>query len=56
MTIVVNDANILIDLVKLELLQSFFNLSFEFYTTDLVLGDLCTKRRFFLLDLDTFAL
>ena len=30
----------MIDLVKPELLQSFFNLSFEFYTTDLVLDEL----------------
>jgi predicted nucleic acid-binding protein len=38
--IVVNDANILIDLVELELLPHFFNLEFEFQTTDLVLDEL----------------
>jgi len=40
MTIVVNDANILIDLVKLQLLSHFFGLDFLFYTTDLVLAEL----------------
>ena len=40
MTIVVNDANILIDLVKLNLLLSYFSLGFRFYTTDLVLNEL----------------
>ncbi|BDS14652.1 PIN domain-containing protein [Aureispira anguillae] len=40
MNIVVNDANILIDLVELELLVQFFELDFEFYTTDLVFEEL----------------
>ena len=40
MTIVVNDANILIDLVKLEILSHFFGLNFQFCTTDLVLEEL----------------
>ncbi len=40
MRIVVNDANILIDLVKLNLLPNFFSLDFEFYTTDLILDEL----------------
>lgn len=40
MTIVVNDANILIDLVKLQMLPNFFALQFEFCTTDLVLYEL----------------
>lgn len=40
MTIVVNDANILIDLVKLEILSYFFGLNFQFFTTDLVLEEL----------------
>jgi len=37
MIIVVNDANILIDLVKLRMLPHFFALGFTFCTTDLVL-------------------
>lgn len=40
MKIVINDANILIDIVKLELLKEFSNLSFELYTTDFVLEEL----------------
>jgi predicted nucleic acid-binding protein len=40
MIIVVNDANVLIDLVKLKLLPCFFSLHLEFYTTDLILHEL----------------
>jgi len=40
MIIVVNDANVLIDLVKLQLLPHFFSLQFKFYTTDLILNEL----------------
>jgi hypothetical protein len=40
MIIVVNDANILIDLVQLDLLSNFFELEFKFHTTDLVLNEL----------------
>lgn len=40
MIIVVNDANVLIDLVKLRLLPHFFSLHIEFYTTDLILDEL----------------
>jgi predicted nucleic acid-binding protein len=40
MIIVVNDANILIDLVKLQILSPFFDLDFQFCTTDLVLEEL----------------
>ena len=40
MIIVVNDANVLIDLVKLQLLSHFFSLQVEFYTTDLILDEL----------------
>ena len=40
MIIVVNDANILIDLVKLQLLPHFFSLQLKFYTTDLILDEL----------------
>ena len=40
MKIVINDANILIDIVKLELLEEFSNLNFELNTTDFVLEEL----------------
>ncbi len=40
MRVVVNDANVLIDLVKLELLEPFFQLPFEFHVTSLVLDEL----------------
>jgi|TARA_R110000868_G_scaffold381692_1_gene648090 rRNA-processing protein FCF1 len=40
MKIIVNDANILIDLVELELLPNFFALEFEFFTTSLVFEEL----------------
>ncbi len=40
MKLVVNDANILIDLVELELLAPFFELGFSFHTTDLILEEL----------------
>lgn len=37
MIVVVNDANILIDLIKLQLLNAFFNLHWEFHSTDLII-------------------
>ncbi len=40
MRVVVNDANILIDLVKLNLLPQFFALEYSFYTSDLILEEL----------------
>jgi len=40
MKIIVNDANILIDLVKLELLPNFFSLNLTFHTSDLILDEL----------------
>ena len=40
MILVVNDANILIDLVKLHLLPHFFALQLKSYTTDLILNEL----------------
>ena len=40
MKIIVNDANILIDLVELQLLPNFFALEFEFYTTSLAFEEL----------------
>ena len=40
MIIVVNDANILIDLIKLDVLPQFFNLNLKFHTTSFVLFEL----------------
>ena len=40
MKVIVNDANILIDLVKLRMLQEFFSLEHTFYTSDLILEEL----------------
>jgi len=40
MIIVVNDANILIDLVKLKLLPHFFSLSLVFHTSSMILEEL----------------
>lgn len=45
MTIVVIDANILIDLVKLKLLNLFFSLRFRFYTTDLIFNELHDNQK-----------
>ena len=39
MKVVVNDANLLIDIVKLEMVTVFFQLDLAFYTTDLVYGE-----------------
>ncbi len=39
MIILVNDANILIDLLKIDLLESFFNLQHEFHVTDFVVAE-----------------
>ena len=44
MKVIVNDANILIDLVELELLPHFFDLEFEFLTTELVLNELFEEQ------------
>lgn len=40
MKIHINDANILIDLVRLDLVDSFLDLNFELYTTDFVFAEL----------------
>lgn len=45
MKIVVNDANILIDLVKLQLLPHFFALAWEIHTTSLVLDELYDNQQ-----------
>ena len=45
MRIVINDANILIDLAKLELLDVFSKLKFELYTTDFVYEELNQEQK-----------
>lgn len=45
MIVVVNDANILIDLVKLELYAIFFDLPLVFYTTDIILEELHFEQK-----------
>lgn len=37
MIVVVNDANILIDLIKLKLVEAFFNINWEFHSTNLII-------------------
>lgn len=45
MRIVINDANILIDLAKLELIEEFSQLDFELYSTDFVIEELNQDQR-----------
>ncbi len=45
MKILINDANILIDLVKLNLLEQFVNLSHELHTTDFILEELVQEQK-----------
>lgn len=45
MIVVVNDANILIDLVKLDLLPHFFGLQLAVHTTNLVLEELSSSQQ-----------
>ena len=45
MIIIVNDANILIDLVELKILHWFFQLEFEFHTTNLILEELFVEQK-----------
>ncbi|MEP3386995.1 MAG: hypothetical protein ABJO02_02335 [Reichenbachiella sp.] len=45
MKIIVNDANILIDLVELQLLPHFFGLEFEFTTTNLIIDELLADQQ-----------
>lgn len=40
MKLLINDANILIDIVKLENVEAFFALDFDLHTTDFVLAEL----------------
>jgi len=43
--IIVNDANILIDLVELKILPYFFQLEYEFYTTAIILDELLEEQK-----------
>lgn len=45
MIIVVNDANVLIDLIKLDLIDQFFSLDLDFNTTDIILDELHTEQQ-----------
>lgn len=44
MKIVVNDANVLIDLIKLDFLPQFFSLPYQFYTTEVTLEELHAEQ------------
>ncbi len=52
MKIVINDANILIDLVKLELIEAFSKLEFDLHTTDFVLEELNDDQKTPILNLN----
>lgn len=45
MKLIVNDANILIDLVDLKLLPHFFQIECEFHTTELILAELLDAQQ-----------
>ena len=45
MKIIVNDANILIDLVDLKILPYFFRLRYEFHTTEMILDELFPEQK-----------
>lgn len=45
MKIVINDANILIDLAKLELIPVFAKINFDLHTTDFVIEELNEEQR-----------
>lgn len=45
MKIIVNDANILIDLVDLKLLPHFFQIECEFHTTELIMAELLDEQQ-----------
>jgi len=44
MKVIVNDANILMDLIKVDLLDSFFELNLNMHTTDLVINE-CNENQ-----------
>ncbi len=45
MRIIVNDANILIDLVDLKILPHFFQLEYDFHTTEMILNELFPEQK-----------
>ena len=45
MIVVVNDANILMDLIELDLISEFFELDFEMLTTDFVLNECNNEQK-----------
>ena len=45
MRVFINDANILIDIVKLDLLSQFSELSYDLYTTDFILEEINQEQR-----------
>ena len=45
MKLIVNDANILIDLVDLKLLPHFFQIECEFHTAELILEELLDEQQ-----------
>lgn len=45
MIVVVNDANILIDLIKLKLVDSFFNINWKFHSTGFIIEELWNEQQ-----------
>ncbi len=45
MKLYINDANILIDIVQLELIDAFYSLDFELFTTDFVFEEINEEQR-----------
>jgi predicted nucleic acid-binding protein len=43
--IAINDANLLIDLFEVDLIDTFFQLNLEFHTTSLIIGELDTEQK-----------
>lgn len=48
--VVIKDASIIIDLLKLELLPKIFKLPYKFYTTDFILNEIIQKDQRMLID------
>ncbi len=44
MPLIINDASILIDLMKIGLLEAFFELDFEMHVTDLVISEITDEN------------
>lgn len=45
MKLLINDANILIDIVKLDLVNAFLSLDFDLHTTDFVFAELNVQQQ-----------